>query len=140
MDQVSDTLLRERIERMERQLDGVERIEEILEGMIGRMIVARDLTIFEMSKLDALGEMSSQLKEKLTSNTQKQFQNGLSRPKEAQTNSEIAALQNLIGIGNAEDVRKILLKGYRLDKDLFQSTLHIVKDAIDEAYVSLSIY
>lgn len=125
---------------MERQLDGVERIEEVLEGMIGRMTVARDLTIFEMSKLDALGEMSSQLKEKLTSNTQKQFQNGLSRPKEAQTNSEIATLQNLIGIGNAEDVRKILLKGYRLDKDLFQSTLHIVKDAIDEAYVSLSIY
>jgi len=139
MDQVSDTLLRERIERMERQLDGVERIEEILEGMIGRMTVARDLTIYEMSKLDALGEMSSQLKGKLTSNTQKQFQNGLSQPKEAQTSSEMATLQNLIGIGNAEDVRKILLKGNRLDKDLFQSSLYIVKDAMDEAYASLLI-
>jgi hypothetical protein len=125
---------------MERQLDGVERIEGILEGMIGRMTVARDLAIFEMSKLDALGEMSSQLKEKLTSNTQKQFQNGLSQPKEAQSSSEIATLQNLIGIGIAEDMRKILLKGNRLDKDLFQSSLHIVGDAIDEAYTSLSTH
>lgn len=134
MDQVSDTLLRGRIEKLEKELDGVERIEETLEGMIGRMTVVRDLIVFEMSKLDALSQVSSQLKEKLTSTTQNQIQDGSSQPRKSEITSEMVLLQSLIGIGDTDDVRKILLKGDRLDKDLFESSLQNLKNAMNEMY------
>ena len=132
MDQVSDTLMRGRIEKMERELDAVERIEEVLEGMIGRMTVTRDLILFEMSKLGALSKLSIQLKEKLVPASQKKIHNGSSKLNETEIISEMAILQNMIGIVSVDDVRKILLKGDRLDQELLESSLRQVKTAIDE--------
>ena len=124
---------------MEKELDAVERIENTLEGMIGRMNVARELLLYETSKLDALGQVSSQLKEKLASSTQKKLEIGSSPPKETELANEMVKLQNLVGIGNADDTRIFLLKGNRLDKELFESSLRNVTGAMDEVYISSSI-
>jgi hypothetical protein len=139
MERVSDTLLRGRIERMEKELDAVERIENALEGMIGRMMVARDLMLYETSKLDALRQVSIQLKEKLTSTTENKVEIGSSLPRETELASEMVKLQNLVGIGNADDGRNFLLKGNRLDKELFESTVQNVTVAMDETHVSFSV-
>ena len=135
MDQVSETLLRCRIERMEEELDAVQRIENTLEGMIARMTVIRDLMLFETSKLDALGQVSSQLKEKFTSTAQNKLKITSSLPRETDVVSEMENLQNLVGIGNADDAREILLKGDRLDKELFESSVQNVTGAMDETYI-----
>ena len=135
MDQVSETLLRGRIERMEEELDAVQRIENTLEAMIARMTVVRDLMLFETSKLDALGQVSSQLKEKVTSTAQNKLKITSSLPRETDVVSEMENLQNLVGIGNADDARKILLKGDRLDKELFESSVQNVTGAMDETYI-----
>jgi hypothetical protein len=137
MGRVSDTLLRGRIERMEKELDAVERIKNTLEGMIGRMTVARDLMLYETSKLDALSQVSSQLKERLTSTTQNKLEIGSSLPRETELASEMVKLQNMVGIGNADDGRNFLLKGNRLDKELFKSSIQNVTGAMDEKYISL---
>ena len=139
MERVSDTLLKGRIERMEKELDAVERIENTLEGMTGRMIVARDLMVYETSKLDALRQVSSQLKEKLTTTTENQLEIGSSPLRDTELASEMVKLQNLVGIGNAEDGRNFLLKGNRIDKELFESSVQNVTGAIDETHVSFSI-
>ena len=139
MERVSDTLLRGRIERMEKELDAVERIENTLEGMIGRITVARELMLYETSKLDALSQVSSQLNERLTSTTQNKLEIGSSLPRETELASEMVELQNLVGIGNADDGRNFLLKGNRLDKELFESSVQNVTEKMDEKYISLLI-
>ena len=135
MNQVSETLSRGRVEKMERELDGVERIENSLEDMIGRMTIARDLILFEMSKLDALNQVSCQL-DKVGFTTQSKTERGPQKSKEREVVNEIATLQNLIGVGNADDLRKIMFKWDRLDKELFDSTFQNVKVAMGETYIS----
>jgi hypothetical protein len=134
MDKMSDTALRERIGRLERQLDGVQRVEDSLEDMIGRMAAAKSLIILEMSKLDALGQVLYRLGESLTTPALKQMTNGSSqqRPKSIEATTEMIFLQSLIGIRDADDVEKILLKAGRLDKELFDASAQKVKNTLDE--------
>lgn len=139
MERVSDTLLRGRIERMEKELDTVERIENTLEGMIGRMTASRDLMLYETSKLDALGQVCRQLKEKLMSTTESTLEIGPSLPRETELANVMVELQNLVGIGNADDGRNFLLKADRLDKELFESSVQNVSGTMDETHVSFSI-
>jgi len=133
MDKVSDTLVRGSIERMEKELDGVERLEDTVEAMIGRMTIARDLLRQEMSKVDALGQMLSGLGGKLAPTVQ----NGaVSRECQAVSDdvkvAEMVTLQNLIGVRNTGDVDKIVSKGDRLEKELLESSLKDVTATMDE--------
>lgn len=134
MDKMSDTALQERVGRLERELDGVQRIEDSLEGMIGRMTAARNLMMFEMSKLDVLGQVFCRLGESLKTPGPKEMTNGNSRqqPKPIEATAEMTLLQNLIGIRDADDVEKILLKADRLDKELFDASAQKAKNMLDE--------
>ena len=137
MDRVSDALLRGRVERMEKELDGVERIEDVMEGMVGRMTVARDLLVLEMSKLNALGQILSQLGEKITTPAQQlkgPGSNQLLLQRDTETTADTAILQSLIGIRNVDDVRKILFKGDRLDRELYDSSIQHVTNSVNETY------
>jgi hypothetical protein len=133
MDKVSDTLIRGSIERMERELDGVERIEDTVEAMIGRMTIVRDLLRQEMSKVDVLGQILSGLGGKLAPSVQNK---AVSQERQAVSEdvkvAEMVALQNLIGVRNSGDVEKIVSKGDRLEKELLESNLQDVTATMDE--------
>jgi hypothetical protein len=134
MDRMSDTSLRERVVRLERELDGVQRIEDSLEGMIGRMAAAKNLIILEMSKLDTAGQVFCRLGESLRAPSPREMTNGNSQqqPKPLDAAAEMTLLQYLIGIRDADDVEKILLKADRLDKELFDASVQKVKNMLDE--------
>jgi hypothetical protein len=136
MDKVSDTLVRGSIQRMEKELDGVERVEDTLEGMIGRMTVARDLLRHETSKIDALGQVLTRLGEKQAPIVQKDMKsrNHQAVVTDPEIAEEMMALQRLIGIKSPEDVQKIVSKGDRLDKELFESDLRSVNATLEETY------
>lgn len=131
---VSETLLRGKVGQMERELDGVERIEDIVNGMVGRMTVAKDLLLLDMSKLDALGQILKQLGEKVAAPTQHLEADISNQPRmrDTETIAEIVVLQGLTGVRNVDDVRKILLKGNRLEQDLFESSIQCITDSLDE--------
>jgi len=135
MDKVSDTIMRERIDQMEKELDGVEKIEDTLEGMIGRLAIAGELLELEISKINASGQLLSQLsanlpddltiqtKEKRTQGTQKEIYV-----------SEMLILQNLLGIRNPDDIQKILQKRYKLDEVLYEGGLETLRSTVEEMY------
>lgn len=136
--QVSDTLLRAQIEEMERELDGVERIEGTLEAMIGRTTVAKDLISLEMSKIDAVGQILSQLGTKLPPRANKVKEEASRQPvgrRNPEDPPETMALQNLIGVRDADDITKFITKGDRLDKELFDSSSQSVLGPVLEAYI-----
>jgi len=138
--QVSDTLLRSRIEEMERELDGVERLEGTLEAMIGRTTVAKDLMVLEMSKVDALRKILSQMATKLSSrgNKVKEDTSREQRRKNPDSPPEMMALKGLIGVRDADDIMKIITKGNRMDKELFDSSSRNVLEPVLETYVFLT--
>lgn len=139
--QVSDTLLRARIEEMERELDGVECIEGTLETMIGRTTIARDLMALELSKLDALGQILGQMATKLPppGNKVKENASRQHQRKNPEIPPETMALQGLIGVRDADDVTKILTKGDRMDRELFDSSSRNVLEPVRETYAILAI-
>ena len=132
--QVSDTLLRARIEEMERELDGVERIEGTLEAMIGRTIVAKNLMLLEMSKVEALGQLLNQLGTKLPARANKVNEevSPQDRPRSPDISPKTLALQSLIGVRDANDITKLITKGDRLDKELFKSSSQNVLEPVRE--------
>jgi hypothetical protein len=135
MDKVSDTIMRERIDHMEKELDGVEKIEDTLEGMIGRLVVARELLELEISKVDACGQLLSQLSASHPNDATIQIkQNGMSQTKKEIDVKEMLILQNLIGIRNPDDIQKIQQKGFNLEKDFYESGLQTLQSTMDETY------
>lgn len=133
---VSETVIRGRVDKMEKELDGVQQIEEILEGMIGRISVAKEALMFEISKMDAMDELLGQLSN-VVPLTQEQSVNGIPRREvqEVKLPGELLHLQNVVGVRDSEDVSKILAKKERLEKDLFEENLGKIRETLDEKYV-----
>ena len=130
---VSETVIRGRVDKMEKELDGVQQIEEILEGMIGRISVAKEVLMFEISKMDAMDELLGQLSDAIPL-TQEQSVNGIPRRElqEVKLPGELLHLQNVVGVRDSEDVSKILAKKEKLEKDLFEENLGKIRETLDE--------
>ena len=138
MDCVADTLIRGKINRMEKELDGVESMEDGIEGMIGRLSVARDLLLLEISRIHALGEVLRPLSETLATTTTTTTTRSLEVVKErgmrSEGSSEMMMLQNVMGIRNVDDVQRVLKRGNVLDAQLFQASIKFINDTMEETY------
>jgi hypothetical protein len=136
MDKVAGTLLHGNVASMERELDAVELIGDTLEEMIGRINVTRDLLVLELSKLEALSQILIDFTQDVSEATRNQSGKVSTelRLKHIDFPKELGVLQSLIGIRNTEDVGKLLAKTDRLDQELFESSFHVVNDAIGETY------
>ena len=139
MDKVSDTVMKERIAQMEKELDGVEKMEETLEEMIGRLDIARELLELEISKITASGHLLNELSASLSDDGAVQAEGQRTRNTKKQINvKEISILQNLIGIRNPDDTQKILQKSYKLEQVLHESGLDSLRITGEETYKFLS--
>lgn len=133
MDKVSDTMMRERIDHMEKELDGVEKIEATMEGMIGRLVVARELFELEISRIGACGQLLRQLSTHLPNDSTTPIKrNGMAKTQKEIDVKEMLILQNLLGIQNPDDIQKLQHKGFNLEKDLYESGLQTLQRTIDE--------
>lgn len=131
MDRMSDTLVRGRIEKMEKELDAVQQLEDALEGMIGRMSLMRDLTLFEMSKFEALRQVTARSRQQLE-HTQNKPESSPERSKKPEIPTEMVSLQNLVGVRDSDECRKLLAKANQLDQDLSQASRTVVNHALLE--------
>lgn len=135
MDKVSDTIMRDNIDQMEKELDGVEKIEDTLEGMIGRLTTARELLELEISKINASGHLFSQLSRDLPNDGAVQAKEKSSRKvQEGIDVKEMLILQTLVGIRNPDDIQKILEKSYKLEQGLYETGLESVRSTMEETY------
>jgi hypothetical protein len=132
MDRMSDTLVRGRIEKMEKELDAVQQLEDGLEGMIGRMPLVRDLTLFEMSKFEALRRVTTKSRQQLVQHTENKLESSPERSKKCEIPAEMVSLQNLVGVRDSEECRKLLAKANLLDQDLSQASRTAVNHALQE--------
>ena len=133
-DRVSDTLMRGRVDKMERELDGVQQIEDILEGMIGRISVTKDSLQDEISKVKALEEILGQLGNDPHLLPSSQF----AKPemdniaKDVAIPDEIQYLKSVLGITNPKDVEKSLDRRTKLVKDLFNASVTQMYETKDD--------
>jgi hypothetical protein len=138
-DQVSVPVFQGRVDQMEKELDVVEEIDNVLEQMIGRMLLMKELLLFEMSKIEAFKEILGPLAQQIAPiAAKKPEKHGTSKQRKStcsEVSPEITILQSLTGIRNMEDVKKILDKRARLDKELYEADLRHVQQTIDETYV-----
>ena len=142
LDHVSVSVLQGRVDQMEKELDVVERIEVVLEDMIGRMFVLKELLLLEMSKIEAYKEILSQLGQQMAPSAAKKStkEDVITKKRISQTSDvspEIIMLQSLTGIRNTPDVKRILEKKDRIDKELYEANLRHLQRTIDETYMSL---
>ena len=136
MDKVSDTIMRERINHIEKELDGVERIEETMEGMIGRLEVARESLELELSTVDACAQVLYQLAVNIPQDANSRTRRiGIPKTSKWLDVKETIILQNTLGIRSPKDIQKILQKGAKLDKELYETGLEALRSAMDETYV-----
>jgi hypothetical protein len=139
MDCVADTLMRGKISQMEKELDGVESMEDCIEGMIGRLSVARDLLGLEISRIYALGEVLRPLSETFTTmatTTARSMEVVKERGMRSEESSEMMMLQNMMGIRNVDDVQRVLKRGNILDAQLFQASIKFINDTMEETCLS----
>jgi hypothetical protein len=132
---------------MEKELDGVESMEDCIEGMIGRLSVARDLLLLEISRIHALGEVLQPLSETLTTMattkaatttaTARSLDVVKERGMRSEESSEMMILQNVMGIRNVDDVQRVLTRGNILDTQLFQASIKFINDTMEETYLYL---
>jgi uncharacterized protein YutE (UPF0331/DUF86 family) len=128
--------MRERIDHMEKELDGVEKIEETMEGMIGRLGVARELLELEVSKVDACAQLLSQLSANIPQDAKtRNPRNGIPNPQKDIDVKETMILQNLLGIRSPQDIQKILQKHAKLDQELYDTGMQTLQSAMDETCV-----
>jgi len=134
-DKLSDTLILGRIDKMEKQLEGVETLTDTLEAMIGRMTATKELLHFEASQIKAIEQMLKRMSE--TVSTAPPQSNGhpvAQKAKDRGIEEEMVALQTLIGVQSPENVTKIQLKGIRMEKELFESNFGNVRSTLNETY------
>jgi hypothetical protein len=132
MNHVSDTLIRGKIQKMEKELDGVEMMEDILEEMTGRISVTRDLLALECSKINALAELLRQLSDMMSIPRTSVTPPREGKATRTEVSSEIMMLQQLLGLRNPDDVQKLLKRGETLDEQLFHAGIQYIKNAMDE--------
>lgn len=122
---------------MEKELDGVEKIEETMEGMIGRLGVARESLELEVSTVDACAQVLNQLAANIPQDANSRGRRiGIPKIPKWLDAKETMILQNILGIRSPEDIQKILQKGAKLDKELYETGLETLQSAMDETYVS----
>ena len=136
VDRMSDTSVRGRIEKMENELDAVQQIEDALEGMIGRMTLARDLTLFEMSKFDVLTQLVSKSRQQIIGQSQNKPQGERAQLKKPEIASDMATLQHLVGVRDSEEVCKLLDKANFLGRDMTEASLMAIETALQETCCS----
>jgi hypothetical protein len=129
VDRMSDTLIHGRVAKMERELDAVQQIEDGLEGMIGRMTLVRDLTLFETSKFDALSQVASKSTQQLVAQSQNHLETVPAQSKTPEIEPEMVAFQNLVGVRDSDDCRKLLDKANLLDRELSEANLATINNA-----------
>jgi len=132
VDRMSDTSMRGRIEKMEKELDAVQQIEDILEGMIGRMTLVRDLTLFELSRFGALSQLASKSRQHIIAQSQNKPPAEPGQSKKPEIASDMVTLQNLVGVRDSKEVRKLLDKANLLDHDLTEASLVAINNAMQE--------
>jgi hypothetical protein len=132
IDQVANTLLRSRMENIERQLDKLENLDETMENMIGRILVTRELLRIEMSKIDALVEIMSQL---TLATPDSEIDETKNIPVDTTSIHELSVLQSLIGVRNSDEVTRIIMKSNRLDNELFELSLTEIKEGLRQTYI-----
>ena len=121
---------------MEKELDGVERIEETMEGMIARLEVARESLELELSTVDACAQVLYKLAANIPQDANSRTQRiGIPKTSKWLDVKETMILQNILGIRSPEDIQKILQKGAKLDKELYETGLEALQSAMDETYV-----
>ena len=117
---------------MEKELDAVQQIEDALEGMIGRMSLVRDLVLFEMSKFEALRQVAAKSTQQLLQSTQNKPESSPERSKKPEIPVEMVSLQNLVGVRDLDECRKLLDKARLLDQQLSETSRAAVNHTLEE--------